>query len=518
MEKPKVQHRTFFYKFLPWLIFAVALLARLYVLFFVTDWENAGPGWYGDVYHHWQIAYLTKEIGFNEGFLRLWDLRGLEYYWGLMHPLVLIAGFTIFNTSSVLVPRLVSTIFGAGVVAIVFMIMRRKFNLSTALSTALIFTVLPVTLFSDTIGMQEPLGLFLILWGIYLWPRRPGPMGFLFMLAGMVRSEYWIFGGLLILIILFRSKNTNHKITATLGYVVPLIFYMKYLLDYTGNPIYPVWTAYMATFIGEWFADVPVVGEKSVMQEISRYIFGGGLLALVAVIWLKPRGFLYWLLGIFNILIFAALHGIGAYVKGFEGKVLVDRLLAFPYAFLGSVLAVFLFYTLPKALGHYFKIVSWSIIVIVLIITQYMWKPIMGYHEKAKGGFESEIAFSNDVAKYYSGSGKIIVPYGRAVFIYGLIHKNKVPGDRMLSAFYDPFFYAAKGEDPFSKWEDFRPRIIKWYLDNDVSLMVAPKDGSTTNYLKMAEFETGKTMEVVFENAYYIIYKITVSADDAKTI
>src|SRR5215207_3401390 len=71
------------------LIFIAALALRLYSLFNITNPQNSGvEGWYSDTYHHWQIAYLSNQIGFNEGFLRLWDLKGLEYFWGLMHPLI----------------------------------------------------------------------------------------------------------------------------------------------------------------------------------------------------------------------------------------------------------------------------------------------------------------------------------------------------------------------------------------------------------------------------------------------
>ena len=59
-------------------IFLLAFLPRIFFIFFVSDTQNAGVGWYNDSYHHWQIAYLTKEIGLHKEFLRLWDLQGLD--------------------------------------------------------------------------------------------------------------------------------------------------------------------------------------------------------------------------------------------------------------------------------------------------------------------------------------------------------------------------------------------------------------------------------------------------------
>ncbi|TMF21269.1 MAG: hypothetical protein E6I35_01000, partial [Chloroflexi bacterium] len=40
---------------------AVAALPRLLYLFVFSNPENPGLGVYDDVWHHWQIAYLTKE-------------------------------------------------------------------------------------------------------------------------------------------------------------------------------------------------------------------------------------------------------------------------------------------------------------------------------------------------------------------------------------------------------------------------------------------------------------------------
>ena len=47
-------------------VFLLAAVPRLVVIFFVTDPQNPGIGWYGDTFHHWQIAYLSMEIGFEE--------------------------------------------------------------------------------------------------------------------------------------------------------------------------------------------------------------------------------------------------------------------------------------------------------------------------------------------------------------------------------------------------------------------------------------------------------------------
>jgi hypothetical protein len=153
-------------------IFFFAALPRLFVLFFVTDLDNPGIGWYNDTFHHWQIAYLSKEIGFSKGFLRLWDFKGMEYFWGLLHPLLLAALFTLTGSIDILIPRLTSLIFGSASVVLLYFLLRRYFNLHVALAGVLLAAVIPVAVFADAAGLLQPIAMFLLLLGLLLWPRH----------------------------------------------------------------------------------------------------------------------------------------------------------------------------------------------------------------------------------------------------------------------------------------------------------------------------------------------------------
>ena len=104
-------------------IVAAAIAARLGYLFFFTDPENAGDG-FTDAYHHWQIAYLTKEIGLTHG-PRLWDMRGWEYFWGPLHPVLMNVLFFVTGSVDIVLARLLSLLFGAAVVALIFMLCHR---------------------------------------------------------------------------------------------------------------------------------------------------------------------------------------------------------------------------------------------------------------------------------------------------------------------------------------------------------------------------------------------------------
>jgi len=130
---------------------AVALIPRLGYLFFVADPENAGDG-FTDAYHHWQIAYLTKEIGLAHG-PRLWDLRGWEYYWGLLHPALMSAVFFITGSPDIVLARLVSVVFGTLAVVLVFLLCHRYWGTQVAVASAAFAALAPASVFNDTAGL-----------------------------------------------------------------------------------------------------------------------------------------------------------------------------------------------------------------------------------------------------------------------------------------------------------------------------------------------------------------------------
>src|SRR5207302_5173932 len=66
------------------------------------------------------LAYLTKEIGLTApGGPRLWDLKGLDYYWGILHPVVMLVLFFTTGSIDIILPRLLSLVCGAAVVVLI---------------------------------------------------------------------------------------------------------------------------------------------------------------------------------------------------------------------------------------------------------------------------------------------------------------------------------------------------------------------------------------------------------------
>jgi hypothetical protein len=450
-------------------VFLLALLPRLYVLFFVTDPQNPGLGWYGDAFHHWQIAYLSKEIGFSEGFLRLWDFKGMEYFWGLLHPLVLSGLFTIAGSVDIVIPRLLSAVSGSISVVFIFFLARRYFNDRVAIAASLFAALNPVSLFSDVSGMQEPLGVMLMLAGVLLWPRKSIATGILWALAGMVRAEYWLFGAGLVVASFFVQERNDRKLGLALGWAVPSLLYMKYLLDYTGNPIYPIYWNFLGNAAGEWMEDIPL----NTVQIIAMW--GFRLLTLISaylairVLQKKPRHAVLGLLGLGNTLFLSVLLGFSAYVRGFLPRFLVDRIFLIPYIVLGLFIAVLVQeWTSRQDLKAVKVYGGWVIIFVVLGLSQWAWKPIWDYFEPGTALWPREHEVAEEIAANYE-VGVISIPEDRPWLTYFLVHDYGITGRQLEGQMYDVFAYFE--EDPFANWNESRGAVQHWLASRNIQLI-----------------------------------------------
>lgn len=451
-------------------IFLLAFSPRLYFLFFVSGTQNAGPNWYGDVYHHWQIAYLSKTVGFAHGFLRLWDLKGMEYFWGLLHPLVLVFLFTITRSVDLLVPRLLSVFCGAGIATLLFIIIRRYFGILTALLTAIWAAFFPVLVYTDSLGMQDQLAFLVLLAGIYFWPKKPALTGIFLGLAAMGRTEYWLFGLGLILAIFIIERDFNKNVVAFGSWFIIIFLYMKYLLDKTGNPIYPVWWNYLAHVVGEWQVVKQLTADALLGKRVFQVVFGIGLLGAIFTFWKKPKAYLLFLLGFGSLIFNGFFFGFSAYIYAWVNRYYVDRLLNLPYIFLGFLLSVIFVYFLGQRVKFWSKLKLGVVAVLAFLVgSQFLfWKPIMFYFRMAQEGWPQEVNLAARVAKYYQ-EGKILIPEDRAYFTYALVRFHNIRGESIIGQMFDPYYYMK--EDPYQNWSENREKILSWLRQEDIRLI-----------------------------------------------
>lgn len=492
----------------PFLILLLALAARLYFIFIISGTQNAGVGWYGDTYHHWQIAYLTKTIGLKHSFLRLWDLKGMEYFWGPLHPLLLSFLFWITGSADILITRIVSMSFGLGCLALLYTLVRRYWNTRAALAILFFGALFPIAVFNDVSGMLEPIGVFFLLLGVYFWPKIPFLVGFSWALATMVRAEAWTFSLGLLFGLLWLREHGERKIIVFLGWVVPMVLYMKYLLDSTGNAIYPVYWNYLANALGAWAGPDPLT---SLQLSMKPYLIGAAIvsgLALAITLFRRKRPSLFLLLGWGNIFFVGAFMGFSHYLAGWEWWFPYIRFFVFPYLFLASLVFVIASQIRGKRLNLVFDLLLAILVVAVTLATQLTWPPIMKRFKLTVPTWERNVRWGEQVGSVYQG-GTLLFPEGEPNFTYAVVSVGGITGENILGQMFDPFYYIGEDE-AFEEWDKHRETVLDWLSEYDVRLAVFRKD--TSRYRELIKREPDLFEKVgELEGGVYEVWRVSPS-------
>lgn len=471
-------------------IFLFSLALRLYSLFYITDPQNAGVEvWYSDVYHHWQIAYLSKSIGFSQGFLRLWDLKGMEFFWGLAHPLVSAVLMALTGSTNIVILRLLSSVMGSLAIVLLFLIVKRYWGWQAGLAAALLGILNPVGIFSDASGMVEPLGIVFMLSGIYFYPQKPFLSGIMLAVASMTRAEYWVLSGLVILGMLLLRVRSGRKPLLFLGYLIPIILYMKYLLDWTGNPIYPVWWNYMGNAVGEWQADIGPNSTQLFIQKIYWVIAAVSSIGIIFCFWKRPKSAPFLLFGFGNWLLWGVVIGMTKYLLSYLPRFWVDRIMLWPYLFLGSLVSIIIFAVQKKRFSKKIKIplsfASWIMILILIFFSQSIWKTIHRYYDTTYKYWDNFMTMADDFSKVDRGEGRVLVPEEWPPLTYMLVHYKGLEGKRIVGQMFDPYYYIEG--DPYNNWGENREIVLDWLVKEDINLMFFP--GNKERYMKLIERE-----------------------------
>ena len=445
-------------------IAVAAAVPRLLYLFVFSNPEDPGP--YGDTWHHWQIAYLTKEIGLTapDG-PRLWDLKGLDYIWGVLHPLLMVAIFDLTGSVDIVLDRLVSLVAGVAVVVLLFHLCRRSWGPQVAAAVALLAAALPTSILNDDSGMVEPLGVALCLLGIWAWERRAdGRAGLVWGLASMARAEAWLFGLGLVIAALLRRRS----LPLVAGFAVAIGVYMKVLLDRTGNPIYPLWWNFFATALGRWQP-----ATISAAQAQARWVLLP-LLALAAgglawSLWKRPPGYMLLVFG-FGYTVFATgMFGLTAFLSTWVWWLPVSRRFEFVVLFGAVLFAIVALRRLPSRLG-------WGVVAVALVASQLLWLPIQDVFGNTGGAWRATMNESRQLADWYNRPGvdghALAVPADRPDITYGLAVYGGVPGRHLVSEMYDPLAYLPAGY----RIEDHLPAVtaqVQCWLTKTDTRMIA---------------------------------------------
>jgi hypothetical protein len=480
----------------PWLVTgAVALVAaipRLLYLFVFSDPENPGLGAYNDVWHHWQIAYLTKEIGLSApGGPRLWDLKGLEYFWGVLHPLLMVGIFDVTGSIDIVLTRLVSLVFGIAVVVLLFHICRRYWGTQVAVGSALVATFLPTSVMNDTSGMLEPLGVALCLFGIWAWGNQRGFWsGLAFGLATMARAEAWLFSLGMVVAAFLRRQNWRQRGPLVAGFAVVMLLYMKVLLDQTGNAVYPLWWNFFANAVGNW-ESTPVTASQAAVRPILGVVLLAAVIGLAAALWKRPPSYMLLTFGFGYWVFVAGMLGFTSYLASWVWWMPITRVFAFPYAFAGTLVIVVLLRFAARRKGRMAAPLGWIAIGGLLLVSQLSWIPIAQVFGPTENEWHATLSASRQLGAWYNTppyqGHALAVPSDRPDVTYGLARFGGVEGKHLVSEMYDPFFYLPAGYKYEEHQDTVNTLVACWLAKTDTRLIAMRNDN--TNYSLLREFK-----------------------------
>ena len=456
-----------------WLFGFVAFAAavRLVYLFFFNTVENAGES-ATDAYHHWQIAYLTREVGLSHG-LRLWDMRGWEYVWGPLHPLLMNVLFFATGSVDLVLARLLSLAFGLMAVALIYVLCDRYWGRSVAVIAAAFAALSPVSVFNDVAGMAEPIAIALLLLGIWLAPRHGFWAGVVWAIAATARVEAWLFGVGLVAawLIAHRGRRTS-RAPLLLGWGLGMGVYAVWLLVHTGNPIYPL-------YVGFQFVGLSAGGTGGLASSNVALWAVFVLAALVALgvalwsAWARPPaylmlsfGFGYWSLSLATYLRYAD-----------EWK---ERRFELPLDFAAMVVAVWLVRSLPGRLPRV-RPLTLSAAAAGVVAALLLWLPVQGAYAATDVNYRYVMSLAHTVGAVYNQpayrGGVLNMPGDQPSLLYFLVRDEGVRGDRVTSQFYDPFHYLPAGYRYVDHRDVAGPRLQCWLSKTQTRLLLISPPG-----------------------------------------
>jgi hypothetical protein len=390
----------------------------------------------------------------------------------------MVAIFDLTGSIDIVLDRLVSVAFGVAVVVLLFHICRRYWGMQVALGAVLIAIFLPTSVMNDASGMLEPMGVALLLSGVWAWPRRNGFWaGIAFGLATMARAEAWIFSLGLVVAAHLRRAGWEQRIPLLAGFVAVMLVYMKILQDKTGNPIYPLWWNFLANAVGKWeFA--PVSASQASVRPVLGALLVGAVIGLLWTLVKRPPSYMLLTLGFGYWVFVAGMLGFTSYLASWVWWMPITRVFAFPYVFAGVLLAVVLLWWLPDRFGRRVLPVAWSGVGVALLVSQLAWVPIAQVFGPTEDFWHQVQAESIELGGWYNrdpyAGHALAVPADRPDITYGLARFGGVEGKHLVSEMYDPFAYLPSGY----LYEDHPSTVTTlvecWLSETDIRLMAIP--------------------------------------------
>jgi len=326
------------------LLFLVSIVIRLILLFFMT--QPGYTGWYGDVYHHWQIAYYTLHVGLNQNPPRMWDLNGMEYYWGILPALVHAFLLWVFNTASLVPFQVFNSVMGSVSSCVMYLFCRKYFTQKVGLLAGFLVAVNPVIAVSDISGMYEPIGILLLLVAVYFYDSKPFFTGLLLGMATMCRVEYYFLSVAVFACYLIFERSGIKFVPGFFGWLTSSFPHFLWIQMGTGDWLYQLrWNIVSAQ--GGWDPryNLPQYQQMLILpRSVAAILLIISSMSLLILLWKRPRGYALPVLFLaYSSLQFAA-FSLSSYLAIILftplERFIIDRMFSLDYIFISWLIAM----------------------------------------------------------------------------------------------------------------------------------------------------------------------------------
>ena len=485
-------------------LFLLALASRLFFLFFVSGLEYCG--WYHDSYHHWQIAYYTLHKGLRQSPPRMWDLNGMEYFWGLLPTLTESFLLWVFSTTSLVPFRIFNSIMGSFSVCLIYLLGKRYFSERIGLLAAILVAICPILWEVDTSGMLDPMGVTFLLLAVLFYGRNTLACGFFSGLASLCHIEFWFISLALCGCYLAFERSGTEFAPSILGWLAPMVPYFWFLQTRTGDWLYSFKWNYICSVKGEWIKGVQVPFQAQVLPRgVAVTFLALSVAAFFYLIKLKPRRYPVHAFFLAKIAMQGVIFGLTAYIVPYIamhhiGRLFVDRLFALNYYYI-SILAVWGLEKFPArfsalsvklCLKPPLPRVKQFMFLFVLIAYLLSFSYVSQQYFNYRGPYEHQMYLADYIVSHYEG-GSVISSL--VIVNYRLIDSKVVPCVRVFGSLYSPLYYGIR--DITKSYEWLRELNATWVIV-DQSILDNFQVGGI-NYLDRPPFH------VIIESQLYYV-------------
>jgi hypothetical protein len=427
-------------------LFSLALFLRLLFLFLVSGLEYCG--WYHDSYHHWQIAYYSLHVGFKQNPPRMWDLNGMEYFWGLLPTLTESFLLWLFNTTSIAPFRIFNSIMGSLSACLIYLLGKKYFDEQTGLFSAVLVAVCPILWEVDTSGMLEPTGVILLLFALLVYDRSPFACGLFLGLASLCHIEFWFLAlGVCSFYLIFKRSAVSF-VPSVLGWLTPMTPYFYFMQTRTGDWLYALKYNYFCNVIGKWL-DTSLPPKAQILpRSIAAVLLVLSAAILLYLIKNRPRGYVLHVFFWVFIAMQGAIFGLTAYITpylivGQVSRLLIDRLFAINYYYL-SLMAALALQRFSARFSACRMGISYRSFIFLFIVIVYLSSLMLVVQQYFSGvyyvPYAKQMRTADWIASHRNG-GSVISSL--VILNYRLI-RNGVPYDIVFGSLYSPRHYGSE--------------------------------------------------------------------------